>query len=674
MSEVGAKPAQTATAPSPVPFSVLVLAQLPPPVHGVTAMTIRIKALLDEIDGVTVEHAWSGSAASLADIDSKSLGKLLEFAGLNLRLLGRWLSGRRCDMVYLTFVPWSHAAIRDALVAWWGKRLGRRTLVHLHGEGLEEIAAGQTLKARLVRPLIAGTELIAITVRASEIAEASGLFARIIRLPNAVADPGWHPSAAVAGTPLRLGFLGNLDPRKGVLRFVDIVAALVAAGLPVRGGIAGASTRHLTVEALRETIAGRGLAQSIVAHGPLHGGDKDCFLASLDVLVYLSRHDHAPLVLLEALAAGVVPIVLDTGGVAELAGPAFKSHVLPRDLPDDALTARIAEIVRAYADHPASLAVDRQRARDRFETEYTETAFRHRWRQLLSQSPPRPAPPPPAYTPSAASVRTALPSRVKSPFFALTRAIHARLLSRPLPDRIAIYFHALEAADRLALSDCVTTLRGLGYRTVSFDDYVDPATSGKLLNISFDDNYRSWHTALDLLDRLSLRATFFTNSLPFRDRCDPVLVADYFERLGHAGERQTLSGPELREIADAGHEIGCHSHSHSLLAKLPPDRWATEILDSKRILEHLTGRPVRHFSWPYGMPRHVTGAIQDYCLSVGFRSITGATPGLLHAGAGNRRNVPRTAWLAGCSAEDNLVNLAIDGRLFTAATGLSVIG
>ncbi len=172
------------------PLHVLLLAQLPPPVHGVTTMTARIAGLLNGREATTVEHLWSGSAASLADIDSKSVTKLAQFLGLNGTLFGRSLRGRRADIVYLTFVPWSHAALRDALVAWWGKRVGRRTLVHLHGEGLGEITAGRTLKARLIRPLIAGTELIAITAGAATVAETSGLFSRVIRLPNAVTDPG----------------------------------------------------------------------------------------------------------------------------------------------------------------------------------------------------------------------------------------------------------------------------------------------------------------------------------------------------------------------------------------------------------------------------------------------------------------------------------------------------
>lgn len=671
MSEVASKPRYSRTSASQTGVSVLLLAQLPPPVHGVTTMTARVKNLMEGFEGFRVEQLWAGSAASLDDIDSKSLGKILEFATLNLRLMGRKLGGERYDVVYLTFVPWSHAALRDALIAWWGKRLGRRTLVHLHGEGLEEIAVGRNLKARLVRPLVAGTELIAITSRSAEVAEASGLFARVIRLPNAAPDPGTVD--LTTGSTLRFGFLGNLDPRKGVLRFVDTLASLVEAGLPVRGDIAGASTRHLTVEGLRDLIASRGLAAHVTAHGALHGADKVRFLSSLDVMVYLSRHDHAPLVLIEGLASGLVPIAFDTGGVAEIMGPEFGSHVLAPDLSDGQLADSIGGIVRGYLAQPLSLAADRRRARDRYEAQYTEHRFEQRWRQILAEKGP-------GSTSAATSlhaaqaVRSPLPASAKAPIFALSRALHACFLRRPLPNRIGVYFHALEPADQLALRACVTALRRLGYRTVSYDAYIDPATTGKVLNVSFDDNYKSWHSSLAMLAELKLVATFFTNSLPFRDSCPPAEIEAYFDRLDYAGERLSLSRSELSEIAAAGHEIACHTHSHLLLSALPRDRWEEEILDSKRVLEALSGRPVRHLSWPFGMPRHMTEKVKDYAFSVGFRSISSATPGMLHAGPGNLRDVPRSAWSAGKSVEDNLVDLAIDGRLFTRLTGRSVIG
>lgn len=57
--------------------------------------------------------------------------------------------------------------------------------------------------------------------------------------------------------------------------------------------------------------------------------------------------------------------------------------------------------------------------------------------------------------------------------------------------------------------------------------------------------------------------------------------------------------PELiRRIADAGHEIASHGWSHRKLTELSPDEVREELGSSKRILEDVSGQPVRGFRAP----------------------------------------------------------------------------
>ena len=646
---------------------VLVLAQVPPPLHGVTAMTERVLCELKALPDATVTQAWSGSASRLDDVDGKSFWKLLGFAGLNLKLARMALFEPKCDVVYLTFAPWAHTAIRDAIIAWWARQLANRALVHLHGEGLAAAIEGDSLKAVAMRYLLRGTELIAITSSAAEIGRQSGLFNRVSHLSNCAPDPG-QPHGR-GGALVRFGFLGNLDPRKGVLGFVDILERLTAAGWPVDGAIAGGSTRYMSTEQLAAEIAGRGLANRISVLGPLQGDTKDRFFAGLDVFLYLSEHDHAPLVVIEAMSHGALPIVLDTGGIPEIMGPALAHLVLSRDLSATERTTAVMQLLDRYRAEPGAIDTDREAVRNRYLSEFSEPRFRDRLRAILALPPQER----PAKSPTE-DVRSAAPRALKQGVISLVRVGHHRLAGRALPTRIALYFHALEGPDRKALTDAVGTLREHGYRYVSLDTYLDAATNGKIFTVSFDDNYASWHDSLSLLADLEIKATFFTNSLPFRDACSVAEIDDYRGRIGASPDCLPLSRAELRALAEAGHEIGCHTHSHFLLARLDQTRWEREIRGSRLILEDIAGRPVRHFSWPYGMPRHITEEQKDYCLSVGFESIAAATPGMLHAGIGDRRSVPRSEWRTTRSIADNLIDLAIDGRVFTRLTGRSAIG
>lgn len=242
-----------------------------------------------------------------------------------------------------------------------------------------------------------------------------------------------------------------------------------------------------------------------------------------------------------------------------------------------------------------------------------------------------------------------------------------------LPDRIAIYFHELEPETLAAFRDAVGHLLDAGYRTVSPADYVDPQTPGKLLFLSFDDNFDHWHGYLDTFADLGATATFYVNSGVFSDVAGAAEIRAYFERIRYHGAQTTLSTSQLREIAEAGHTIGCHTHTHPMLSKLPAGRWPDEILGSKATLEDILGRAVTDFSYPFGMRRHFTEPLRRYCTEVGFRTIATALPGLLYAPC-DPHAVHRTGWTFGLDLESNLKNLRIDARFFVELTGRSAIG
>jgi peptidoglycan/xylan/chitin deacetylase (PgdA/CDA1 family) len=75
-----------------------------------------------------------------------------------------------------------------------------------------------------------------------------------------------------------------------------------------------------------------------------------------------------------------------------------------------------------------------------------------------------------------------------------------------------------------------------------------------------------------------------------------------------------LTGDMIRSMARQGVEIGAHTISHPILAKLSDESARFEIAESKRQLEAIIGKPVRYFAYPNGKPgidfhdRHMTMA------------------------------------------------------------------
>lgn len=57
--------------------------------------------------------------------------------------------------------------------------------------------------------------------------------------------------------------------------------------------------------------------------------------------------------------------------------------------------------------------------------------------------------------------------------------------------------------------------------------------------------------------------------------------------------------PDLvREIQNAGHEIGCHSQWHQLVYELGPDRFRKDLQESRDTLQNITGQPVTLYRSP----------------------------------------------------------------------------
>jgi peptidoglycan/xylan/chitin deacetylase (PgdA/CDA1 family) len=76
---------------------------------------------------------------------------------------------------------------------------------------------------------------------------------------------------------------------------------------------------------------------------------------------------------------------------------------------------------------------------------------------------------------------------------------------------------------------------------------------------------------------------------------------------------------QVRELGDAGFEIGCHSMTHPYLDSLNENDLKREIVDAKKQLEEIIGRPVHHFSCPGG---RWSLRVAEIARLAGYRSVT----------------------------------------------------
>jgi peptidoglycan/xylan/chitin deacetylase (PgdA/CDA1 family) len=94
-------------------------------------------------------------------------------------------------------------------------------------------------------------------------------------------------------------------------------------------------------------------------------------------------------------------------------------------------------------------------------------------------------------------------------------------------------------------------------------------------------------------------------------RCDPAEVRDDW-----------LTWDRVRELRDAGMEIGGHTVDHPVLSRLAPADQMLQIAGCVRRLEAEVDRPVRMFSYPVGLPdsfdRHARQALEAQGVELAF--------------------------------------------------------
>jgi peptidoglycan/xylan/chitin deacetylase (PgdA/CDA1 family) len=90
-----------------------------------------------------------------------------------------------------------------------------------------------------------------------------------------------------------------------------------------------------------------------------------------------------------------------------------------------------------------------------------------------------------------------------------------------------------------------------------------------------------------------------------------------------------LSWDEIRTLNARGFEIGSHTLEHPILTQIEPEMVASELQESKRIIERHTGRECRFFAYPNGGPADISRDVVNEVHRAGYEfafTVTGRLP------------------------------------------------
>ena len=307
---------------------------------------------------------------------------ILDVKNLALGLLhvGQTAWRARRNRVQVVYVPISQnrwGYLRDAALIAAARAMRRPVVAHLHGANFQAYYGTATAPERWIvrRTLRACSRVLALTPGLRGVYAGIVDDTRIGVLENAVPDP-WpegaerliEARAEREGGPLRLLYVANDFAVKGA---ANLVRAMAEPGLDdTMLKMVGAPPDEVAA-ATRALADELGVAARVELTGEVAGAELVALYEWADAFVYPTENDGQPLVVLEAMAAGL-PIVTSTfGGVPDTVGDT--AILVPPKAP-----AETAGAVRRLLAEPALRERMGRAARRRYEAVYTVAGFQRR--------------------------------------------------------------------------------------------------------------------------------------------------------------------------------------------------------------------------------------------------------------------------------------------------------
>jgi len=349
--------------------TILFVGPVPPPVFG---QAIAMRVLLDSSelrDRYNVVHVNTNNV-------NKSGMRRVFSTGFSLSQC-LWASlSRRPSTIYLTITRSKLGCIKDCIVLSLARVRGTSVVVHLHGGDLAVFyqslgGFGKRLIHWAYRHITLG-----IVLGESLRPQFNGLLppdrVRVVSntwLAGECALPARRPQRQ-RHEPLKIAFVSNVLPSKGLYDALEGVAWAVREGVDLEFRFAGQFMDHdgaiaklpelehenepaqMLEERYFRMVHSLGIAGHVIRIGAVTGLQKWQLLAETDALLLpiYNPMEGQPLVAIEAMRMGCALISTRCGGLADIVVDSITGRVVPAGNPE-----MIGRAIKWFWDHPADL-------------------------------------------------------------------------------------------------------------------------------------------------------------------------------------------------------------------------------------------------------------------------------------------------------------------------------
>lgn len=290
-----------------------------------------------------------------------------------------WLvATRQPDLVYVPISQGTAGFLRDCLFLLPTRLLGTKTIVHLHGSyfGRFYASAARPLRALIRLALSQVRRAIVLGETARPCFDGICPAERVVVVPNGI-DGTEVLRAAHSSVPGpskgTLLFLSNLTPGKGYWDLLHALPSIRRQIGSVRCIFAGEFPTAKDEQLAQEYVDSAKLGLAVEFVGRVAGPAKVRVLNEADIFVFPSCNpisEGQPVVILEAMAAGLPVVATDHGATRETVVDGVTGFLIPTGAPEE-IARRVVELL----ENPELRCKMGDAGRSRFRQCYTDEVF-----------------------------------------------------------------------------------------------------------------------------------------------------------------------------------------------------------------------------------------------------------------------------------------------------------
>jgi len=357
---------------------------LPPPVHGSSMVGQMIQESKEINSELECNYINLLASHTVAETGSVSFKKLLEFVFLWFKTLFS-VAFNRPNLVYFALTTTGYAFLRDVLLIALLKLFHVKRIYHLHNKGVANYQLKSIFRF-LYKFVFKDAEVILLSKLLYEDVKAFVPESKVHICPNGISDlfrglesDRFSKSEELLHHTPELLFLSNLIESKGVYDLLEACAILKRNDINFHCTFIGGEG-DITLADFIERVKRLDLSDKVDYVGKKFGNEKVNAYAVADVFVFPTYYPKEcfPLVLLEAMSAGLPVISTYEGGIPDIIVNGVNGYLV-----EQRNVQMLASQLDKVLTDPDKCKEMGKAGRQKFEKEFNIEIFEHKITQIF---------------------------------------------------------------------------------------------------------------------------------------------------------------------------------------------------------------------------------------------------------------------------------------------------